>query len=231
MANIMHSVGMFQELVQHLVGLPVSLPWKGYGSTIFLELGQLAPLEPHQRHQNGEACIWLQWDWRVEDSSAVLFGSSNSGPKIERGLRTLEESCIQSLSVIGEIPELIVRFSNGQCARSMVMHTGDPKWIIRLQSGEYLSAKEGALQIDNGEGGAISVTEQESRESEVAKDTALRWGTPVQDPKFGECKDCQSFVRLDGDYYILDYGVCTAAGGPFDGRAVKVSSGCPSFAQ
>ena len=34
----------FQALVHPLIGLPVALPWKGYGSAIFLELGRLAPL-------------------------------------------------------------------------------------------------------------------------------------------------------------------------------------------
>src|SRR5882724_10666570 len=75
-----------QTLIRPLIGLVVSLPWKGYGSAIFLELGRLAPLEyPRQRHNEGEACISVQWDWRVESKTKVLYGSSNSGPNIEEG--------------------------------------------------------------------------------------------------------------------------------------------------
>src|SRR5438876_852462 len=87
MANILHSTEEFQELIQPLLGLTVSLPWKGYGSAIFLELGSLAPLESQRRHHNkGEACVSVEWDWRVEAEAEVLYGSSNSRPKIEAGI-------------------------------------------------------------------------------------------------------------------------------------------------
>lgn len=71
------------KLIQSLVGLPISLPWKGYGSTIFLEIGNLASLKRSRNHQDGEACISIDWDWRVECDSMVKYGSSNSGPSIK----------------------------------------------------------------------------------------------------------------------------------------------------
>jgi len=37
-------------------------------------------------------------------------------------------------------------------------------------------------------------------------------------------------VRIDGDADFLDYGVCTAAASPFDGRVVNMRSGCEAFA-
>jgi hypothetical protein len=79
----------FPAFVRPLLGLMVSLPWKGYGSAIFLELGQLAPLEsPRQHFNQGESCISVEWDWRVEAGAASLYGSSNSGPTIERGIQS-----------------------------------------------------------------------------------------------------------------------------------------------
>lgn len=42
------------HLLQPLAGLPVSLPWKGYGSAIFLELGEMAPLQ-HARRRGARA--------------------------------------------------------------------------------------------------------------------------------------------------------------------------------
>ena len=71
--------------------MPVSLAWKGYGSAVFLELGQLLPPEGERaRHERGEACLAIEWDWRVEKTSSVLFGSSDSGPEIEAGILGLQ---------------------------------------------------------------------------------------------------------------------------------------------
>ena len=53
----------FQALIAPLLGMPISHPWKGYGSAIFLELGAL---DEAKNNSNGEACICVEWDWRVE---------------------------------------------------------------------------------------------------------------------------------------------------------------------
>ena len=81
----------FRDCVRPLQGMPVSLAWKGYGSAVFLELGQLLPPEGiRARHERGEACLAIAWDWRVENASSVLFGSSDSGPEIEAGILGLQ---------------------------------------------------------------------------------------------------------------------------------------------
>lgn len=36
-------------------------------------------------------------------------------------------------------------------------------------------------------------------------------------------------IRLDGNAEFLDYGVCTSAESPFDGRVVNMASGCQYF--
>lgn len=106
-----HALQEFEALVHPLLGQKVSLPWQGYGSAIFLELGQLQPLETgRQRHNMGEACISVEWDWRVEHGAAVLYGSANSRPEIERGIRSLLNAEVRSLSLEGAGPELAVHF-------------------------------------------------------------------------------------------------------------------------
>jgi hypothetical protein len=227
MAHIALSIGEVQMLINPLIGLTVSLPWKGYGSAIFFELGRLAPLEsPRQRHNNGEACISVEWDWRVESHASVLYGSSNSGPKIEEGIAGLQGTTIQGLSVVGTIPEIVVKFSNGLSLRSMVMVTGHPEWSIRLPDGRWLFSRNGELFAGKGES---CTTEQEEAAFASAERTANRWGVPIAEPKAGSCAGCSSFVRIDGNGHLLDYGVCTSAFSPFDGRAVNRTSGCPLF--
>jgi hypothetical protein len=228
MSDLDFPIEKFHALVQPLVGLAVSLPWKGYGSAIFLELGVLFPLEStrRQRHQKGEACIAVEWDWRMEAGTKVLFGSSNSRPKMESGIAALRNSTVQSLSVFGPVPELVVQFSNSYRMRTMVMATGDPEWSVKLPDGRWIYAKAGRILIGTV---ASGLTEEEKIAFAWAERTACRWGIPAAQPKGGPCKNCTSFVRADGDGHLLDYGICIADASPFDGRAVNVDSGCPCF--
>lgn len=228
MAHQVNPLDSFVALVQPLIGLPVSLPWKGYGSTIFLEVGQLQPLESkRQRHQNGQACISIDGDWRVENGSAILYGSSCSRPDINNGIAALREARIETLSLFGEVPELVIRFSNGHCLRSMSMATGGPEWTIRLDQDRWLSIKDGELIVGDGTAG---FSEQESESFEPESMAASRWGVPRADPVGGQCRDCAHVVLIDGDAYLLDYGVCVESASPFDGRAVNMTSGCAAFA-
>jgi hypothetical protein len=217
----------FQALIRPLIGLAVALPWKGYGSAIFLELGRLSPRDSQrQHHSQGEASISVEWNWRVECGVSVLYGSSNRSPAINQGIASLLGTKIESLSLVGEIPELVVRFSNGHCLRSMIMVTGDPAWGIRLPGGNNVSAEAGAPRID---AGRYEPTVQEKTAFARAEAAATRWGAPSIEPDPGRCLDCTWFVPIDGDGHLLDYGVCIADTSPFDGRAVSRDSGCPSF--
>jgi hypothetical protein len=228
MADRLQGNEEFQELIQPLLGLTVSLPWKGYGSAIFLELGALAPLElPRQHHNEGEACIFISWDWRVEGETAVLYGSSNSGPKMEAGILSLQGETVQAVTIEEPVPELVVQFSNGHRLRTMAMRTGAPEWSIKLLDERWIYTHRGHLLVGNG---AISKTEQEKAVFARAERTAARWGIPSVEPKRGSCAKCSFFVRLDGEGGSLDYGCCTAEAGPFDGRVVSQKSGCPAFA-
>ncbi len=206
----------------------MSLPWKGYGSAIFLELGRLAPLKEGRHHQCGEACIFFEWDWRVEEASKVLYGSSNSRPKIEKGVSGLRGTKIENISVFGAVPELILDFSNGLRLRSMVMVSGDPQWNIRLPNNSWLSCESGRLYAGDGRGSGMMA--EEAAMFDRADAIAQRWGTPVSEPKTGNCAGCKWFVRIDGDGSLLDFGVCANSASPFDGRAVNCSSGCAAYA-
>ena len=218
----------FEDLVRPLIELPVSLPWKGYGSAVFFELGDLSPLKSKRAHHNeSAACISVAWDWRIEAGSAVLFGSSNRRPRIAAGIRALQGETIDSIRVAGQVPELVVCFSNGYCLKSMVMVTGDPKWSIKLLDGQWIYVRDGNLQ--NGDG-TSSASAHEEAAFAMAERASIRWGVPKSKPVAGQCAACRSFVPLDGDGHLLDYGCCTAEFSPFDGRSVKRTSGCPAFA-
>jgi len=227
MTDVLYSTEEFQRLVQPLIGLPVSLPWKGYGSAIFLELGVLtAPKSPRLSKSNGEAGINVYWDWRVEFETKIAFGSSDSGPMIAEGISGLQGEKVESLAVEGQVPELVVGFSAGLHLRSMRMGRGQPQWAILLPDGNYVGARKGQLYVGKG---TMEISQEEADAYNLATLTVKRWGDAISEPKKGSCRDCNSFVRIDGHGAFLDYGVCVSESSPFDGRAVSGGSGCPSF--
>jgi hypothetical protein len=187
----------FDDLARPLIGLEVSLPWKGYGTAIFLELGTLTPTSYHRRdgsrsHDRGQACIGIEWDWRVETRTEVAY--------------------MTFLSITKGIPELRMAFSNGYRLRTMAMTCGDPRWRIRLPDERWLRAEEGLVHLGLGE--AEGLSEEEEAVAATAEATAARWGTPRLEPAPGNCRECRFFVRLDGDFSLLSYGCCTAQEGP-----------------
>ncbi len=219
----------FNNLVKPLIGMTISHPWRGYGSAVFLELGVLSTRVFRGREsKSGEACINIELDWRLENDHEVICGSSNSAPEIVRHVGELLGLSITKIDFYGQPPELAVRFSNGSRLRSMSMVTGNPQWAIRLSESMWLSCKRGVLFTDDGSGGN-GLTDEEREVIDRARDAAMRWGTPSAAPIKGQCRDCSYFVRLDGDFYLLDYGACTSPISSFDGRITNLTSGCPDF--
>lgn len=229
MANVPLTAEQIQASVAPLIGLPVSRPWKGYGSSIFLELGPITLRGNGATYEHGEAYIRVFWDWRVEFGNKVLWGSSNSNPEIATHLLSLGGLSLTAVSVEGCVPELVVLFSNGHCLRSMLMVDGYPQWAIRLLDGRYLHAEAGFCQIVSASEVSAVLSDEERATFDQAAAAAQRWGTPTSSPSLGACRDCACYVRLDGQGHLLDYGVCTAAEGPLDGRVVHRRSSCSRF--
>lgn len=217
----------FAAETEPLIGLPIGHAWKGYGSAIFLELGSLAPPRSERfHHPRGERCIALEWEWRVELGSHVLFGSSNSRPEIAERITELEATVVQAIQEFGDVPELLVSLSSGHRIRTSVMVTGDPQWSIRLGDNEWLYVVAGELRKGSG-GSECTPEETEALDKELL--AAKRWGTPIVIPPSGSCFECSSFVRLDGHLDLLDFGVCSALHSDMDGKVVNRCSGCPQF--
>lgn len=215
------------EFTAALVGLRVSRPWKGYGTAIFLELGELSEVRSLRGGSvTGQACISIEWDWRLELGSSVVAGSSDSGPAIHECLKLLRDAAITSIEIAGLVPEIAVRFSTGHVLRSMAMVRGDPQWSIRIEKDSWLYVKDGDLFVGNG----VEDTSESEKEAFANEESAAsRWGVPASAPQLGDCRDCRFYVALDGTGYLLDYGCCTSCRSPLDGRAVYYKSGCAAF--
>ncbi len=219
----------FSELVRPLLGLPVSHAWKGYGATLFVELGRLSPVfskrDRRRLDDRGEACIWIEYDWRVEDGASVLYGGSNTAHEIDRGFQSLIGATVASLRREGDVPELIVRFSNGHCLRTMATVTGEPQWCVQLPSGAYIDH----AGIKPPDSRPFELSPKEQAAYDLADAVAKRWGERPGERSLGRCRDCACFAWIDGWGALSDYGVCLSAASPADGRVVYVADGCSSF--
>lgn len=170
----------FAAETKPLIGSRVGHAWKGYGGAIFLELGNLTPPKSDRlSHPSGAQCIAIEWDWRVELGSGVLFGSSNTGSEIAERIPKLETSTIQSIQAFGDAPELLVSLSTGHRIRTSVMATGDPQWSIKLAENEWLYVVDGELRLGDGR---AECTLEEKQAFDNEDQTAKRWGTPIVAP-------------------------------------------------
>ncbi len=121
----------FIQLIQPLIGLPITKVWRGYGSAIFLELGTLqTSMEAGKLMENGEATIMIEWSWRVKKARSILFGSWSSDRKITSCLNKLTGASIEKLGVVGRLPELEIKLSNGLFVSSFMTAEGQPEWAI-----------------------------------------------------------------------------------------------------
>lgn len=206
--------------------MTISLAWKGYGSAIFIELGTLQ-IDKQLRQGNGEISIWLEWDWRVEKYGKILFGSSNSRPEIIKGINKLTGNKIKNIEISGEIPELTIYLSGGYRIQTMSMVEGDPRWTIRQKDSTCLFWKNSKAveSIDV----ANPITEEERIYQHFIEKISEKLGRPIIEPMIGKCNNCTYFFSIDGDFELLDYGVCLNDNSELMHKIVKTDSGCPVF--
>ena len=141
----------FHELTRPLVGMPVSHAWRGFGSAIFLELGQLTTYTRTCRTRgevtetDGEITLMLEWSWRVERPGSIEFGSWSTNPRITRGVESLQGHTILEVELEGRLPELVLTLDGKRWLHTFMTAEGQPKWAIRLRDDAWLGIHRGHL--------------------------------------------------------------------------------------
>lgn len=217
----------FEATVAPLIGLPLSLAWKGYGSFIFLEIGCLhRSSNSRARHPNGQFSIELV-EWRVEEQGRVKFGWASWPHEITGGLEQLVGLQILKCELCGSIPELHIELERGIVIRSFRTSEGNPDWRIRLGESDYVWSECG--DVVRGEGAAVPLSAEEEWACDAASAAASRWTMSQSSEVSGRCQACRWFVPLAGESFLLDFGVCTSPLSSYDGRAIKKDAGCDHF--
>lgn len=138
-------------LCRGLVGLPISRAWRGYGSALFLDLGDLLPVEPSPTadpRERGEASITVEWSWRVERARSIEVGSWSTEARIDTGVARLAGPRVIALSVEGRLPELVFSLSDRRWVRSFMTAEGQAQWTVFLLDKCWLTVERGCIVHD-----------------------------------------------------------------------------------
>ena len=210
----------FTQISQPLLSLTVQQTVNSFGSAIHLKLNA----------SKGVATINFYWDWRLEDATTILCGSSNRRSEISGALEKLVGLTIAGLAHDKPLPDLSIVFSNGWRLRSMSLVAGSPQWHITLPDQSTLGGRRGRLlHTLNPIPATYHPDPLVDRISDIAMAADRRWLNHPPKSSQGDCADCQFFVRLDGPSAFLWYGACASGDTPFDGRVVHQGFGCAGF--
>lgn len=140
------SAEQFAGVVSGLHGVPISRTWRGIGTAIFVELGKLS----NAQRPKGEATIMLEWSWRVEAPKSIAFGSFSGDRKISNRLAKLVGLKVAEIGIVGRLPELFIRLSNGYYIQSFSTVEGDPEWCLLFRDGSaYYSQRQLLIEETN----------------------------------------------------------------------------------
>ncbi len=221
----------FNALTRPLRQQPVVAAEKGYGSafTLFFGAGHnaLSLTEGAAHFTEGAATLDVEWDWRLELNTTILCGSSDSRPVIADGIAVLIGQNIAALNVCGTIPELEAVFTSGHILRTMAAAHGQPAWSIQPSENLWITPQDGQVWLST-VSSANQLTAAERQAIQSADAAARRWQKPAT-KSAKACCDCRHFIRLDGDFALLDYGVCSAPSSDHDGHVTYCYDGCSHF--
>jgi hypothetical protein len=139
--------------VDALIGKPVSHVWRGFGSAIFFEFGELIPGKERKGKEGnpiGELTLMIEWSWRIEKPRSILGGSWSSEGKWQGMFNKLVEANVVAVEFFGHIPEICISLSNGLRISSFSTVEGQPEWALltRKPALGSLCVKVGRLSVD-----------------------------------------------------------------------------------
>jgi hypothetical protein len=161
LAAVSHQRGMevvaaFNALAESIAGEPISHVWRGYGSAVFLEIGELTPSTKRRsdgslRNPTGRLSLGVEWSWRVEDATSILCGSWSEKELWSSALDRLREGRISTCKLFGVLPEIELGTDAGIRFLSFSTTDGQPQWWLidrRGESNRSFAVRDGKLHLD-----------------------------------------------------------------------------------
>jgi hypothetical protein len=114
-------------------GLPVSHVWRGHGSALFVEFGELTPSSRRDGtpgNPDGEFGLMIEWSWRIEGASDILCGSWSEEEMWEPAFQNMIGRTVEGLTTFGRLPEIAVALSGDMHLASFMTSEGQPEWAL-----------------------------------------------------------------------------------------------------
>jgi len=127
--------------------------WRGFGSALFLEFGELIPGKVRNGKEGnplGELTLMIEWSWRIENPRSILGGSWSSEVKWPSMFNKVLAANVVGVEFFGHIPEICISLNNGRRIASFSTVEGQPEWALltRKPSLGSLVVKGGRLSVD-----------------------------------------------------------------------------------
>ena len=225
---------MDKQLVEKILEKPCLQANIGYAGWLKLSFGEKRYYKiPRLRNAfHGEIDLSISTlSWRLISKEQIIAGSYDENEFINSQLPILEGKKLiklafpnHGLSVSFEDDLVLeVIHSSAENNDSIVFLFSDLK-LAFVNNGRKWQLMKSDEPPKNRNTKEIDPRDQFSLE------TTQRWAEK-QPPKCekGACRDCAYYLRIVGEYYFWDYGICGNQYSPFDGKAVHVHSYCENF--
>ncbi|WOF41906.1 hypothetical protein KNJ79_11695 [Sphingopyxis indica] len=130
---------LFNSLRVALLGLPLAEVWRGDGSAIFCEFGNLTARKRSDGstgHPWGEISVGLEFDWRIEKDAAIVCGSGGNRELWDAHFRRITGATAIELSLFGTVPELSLELSTGHRLQTYSLYEDGPDWALTDRRGD-----------------------------------------------------------------------------------------------
>ena len=136
--------------------MPIAHLWRGYGSAVFIEFGELTPRsnsDGSPGQPEGEVSLGVEWSWRIEDVNEILCGSWSEERLWDPAFARLTNERVSRLEVFGTLPEVTLTTESGLRFLSFSTTDGQPQWHLidrRRAEEEWWTVREGRLHWGDG---------------------------------------------------------------------------------
>lgn len=153
----MEAETLFENLRRALLGTELGHVWRGHGSALFLEFGQLRPGKRRRDGTSGtpvgDFTLMIEWSWRVEAATSIVCGSWSDEELWPPTFGRLIGARVSDVELFGRLPEISVGLTNGMFVASFMTSEGDPEWAIIDRRGPgpsiSTSVRLGRLHVEN----------------------------------------------------------------------------------
>ena len=135
-----------------VTGKTISHVWRGYGSALFLEFGELTPQTSHDGRDldpSGHITLMIEWSWRISTENSILAGSWSDEETWPDIFQDLVGSTLEAIELFGELPEVRLTLSSGHRVVSFMTSDGQPEWALISRQPDLgsLSVEAGTLVV------------------------------------------------------------------------------------